>query len=370
MIHVVIGTKAQLIKMAPVMLALDAQGLPYRFISTGQHRDTTRELLQNFGLRQPDHTIYTGTDIASIPAMLLWSVRILWLTLRRRREIFDGDREGIVLVHGDTFSTLLGAFMARIAGLRVGHVESGLRSFHLFHPFPEELTRLLTFRMSQWYFCPGSWALGNLRRYSGKKIDTGDNTLTDALRIALARADSVTVDLPPRPFVVASVHRFENIHSRKTLGRIANIIQRIALEYRVLFILHNPTAKNLRRFGLYNRLAASPNIELRERYDYFRFIKLLSQAEFVVSDGGSNQEECYHLGKPILLLRMATERREGLGANCVLSRYEIPVIDEFVGNYREYDRAPTITEKSPSECIAEACRPFAGQIPPGTELHK
>jgi len=101
MIYVVLGTKAQLIKMAPVMQALRAAGLPYRFISTGQHRETMDDLLANFGLPGPDYRLYEGRDITSVPAMAVWALRILWRTLKRRREIFGGDARGIVLVHGD-----------------------------------------------------------------------------------------------------------------------------------------------------------------------------------------------------------------------------------------------------------------------------
>ena len=145
MIHIVLGTKAQLIKMVPIMVRLTEQNVPYNFISTGQHRATMKEMLGEFGLKQPDVVLYDGPDIVSLPKMLLWMLRILWRCVFSRRRIFGEQPTGMVLVHGDTFSTLLGALMGRLAGLRVGHVESGLRSFNLLHPFPEELTRVLTF---------------------------------------------------------------------------------------------------------------------------------------------------------------------------------------------------------------------------------
>ena len=94
------------------------------------------------------------------------------------------DREGIVLVHGDTASTLIGAILGKTAGLKVGHIESGLRSRRLLHPFPEEIIRLMTFLLSDLYFCADDWAVGNLRRLRGIKINTGGNTLLDAVRIA------------------------------------------------------------------------------------------------------------------------------------------------------------------------------------------
>ncbi|MDR2875870.1 MAG: UDP-N-acetylglucosamine 2-epimerase [Methylobacillus sp.] len=359
MIHIVIGTKAQLIKMAPVMRMLRDGGLPYRFISTGQHRDTMEDILANFRLPKPDYVLYQGSDITSIPKMAIWGIRILWKTLWRRREIFGNDRQGIVLVHGDTFSTLLGALMAKIGRLKVGHVESGLRSHNLLHPFPEEITRLLTFWLADYYFCPGDWAVKNVQKYAGHKINTGANTLADALHMAQSTIDSLDVDFPSEPYAIATLHRFENIYSRQALQRIVDIVCNIADTKKILFILHQPTQKKLHHFDLYQVLEQHPNIELRERYDYFRFIKLLSQAEFVISDGGSNQEECYYLGKPILLLRQATERQEGLGENCVLSHYDTNIIADFVKNYSTHQREQVHFITTPSEIIANTCKPFS-----------
>lgn len=359
MIHIIIGTKAQLIKMAPIMRALMDHGIAYRYISTGQHRETMDDILANFGLPGPDLHLYEGKDITSIPAMAHWSTRILWQTLRKRHEIFGGDTKGIVLVHGDTFSTLLGALMGRLAGLKVGHVESGLRSFNLFHPFPEEITRLLTFRLSHVLFCPGAWAVRNVNNQAATKVDTGGNTLADALQHALGNAKISGVDIPQHPFAIVTLHRFENIFSSSALSRLVAIVERIAKHEHLLFILHKPTEKKLREFSLYERLAAIPNVELRPRYDYFRFIKLLSAADFVVSDGGSNQEECHYLGKPVLLLRQATERQEGIGENCLLSTYNPETIDHFVTNWRAYSREPRFPEYSPSAVIAYQCRNFA-----------
>lgn len=355
MIHIVIGTKAQLIKMAPVMLALRSAGVPYRFISTGQHRDTMEDILTNFSLPAADVRLYAGKDITSIPAMALWSVRLLWRSAWHRQEIFGDATTGLVLVHGDTFSTLLGAVMGRIAGQKVGHVEAGLRSFNWRHPFPEELTRLLTFRLADYLFCPGPWAVGNLARHRGEKIDTEANTLIDALQLALASAQSSKLETPAQPFGVVSLHRFENIYSRTALERVLTLVEHIAQRHRLVFILHKPTTEKLRQFGLMERLEAHSQIELKARTDYFAFIRLLSAATFAVSDGGSNQEECYYLGKPLILLREATERQEGLGENCLLSRYDPRAVDRFLDNIEAYQRPLRRLPTSPSQVIADYC---------------
>ena len=358
MIHLVIGTKAQLIKMAPVMRALRDAGMSYRYISTGQHRDTMEDILENFGLEGPDITLYSGPDITSIPKMLAWTLRILWRTFIDRKQIFANDRNGIVLVHGDTFSTLLGALMGKVARLKVGHVESGLRSRNLFHPFPEEITRLLTFALTDYYFCPGDWAIRNLHNYKGSKIDLGANTLLDALNLAKSNIAKIEVDIPAEPYVIATLHRFENVFSKPALERLVKIVCQIADRKKVVFILHNPTHNKLKEFGLYDILSRHPRIELRPRYDYFHFIRLITTADFVISDGGSNQEECYYLGKPILLLRQATEREEGLGENCVLSQFDPAKIEDFATYFQRHERPPLQPQLSPSHRIVIACRPF------------
>jgi UDP-N-acetylglucosamine 2-epimerase (non-hydrolysing) len=360
MIHVIIGTKAQLIKMAPILKILKERSIDYNYITTGQHRETIDDILSNFEIKDPDYSLYEGKDITSVPQMFFWVIRNILHTLKKRKEIFKNDRNGIVLVHGDTLSTLLGAIMGKIARLKVAHIESGLRSFNLLHPFPEELTRILTFRLADYMFCPGDWAVGNLDKYHGKKINTEYNTLLDALQIALPVISHINdIAIPGKPFGIVTLHRFENIRNRAAMQRIIGLVEEISKKKQLLFILHKPTEIKLRKFGFYNRLENNPNIELRGRYDYFRFIKLIIEAELIVSDGGSNQEECYYLGKPVILLRMATERNEGLGKNCILSKYDSTVVNDFVDNIDKHTFHALQPAHSPSAIIVDHCARFA-----------
>ena len=358
MIHIVLGTKAQLVKMAPIMSRLKERGVPYNFIFTGQHRATTREMLFEFELKEPDVVLYDGDDVVSIAQMISWATRVLGKSIAHRRRIFQGDHEGIVLVHGDTFSTVLGGLMGRIAGLRVGHVESGLRSYNLFHPFPEELIRLITFRLSHVLFCPGSWAVDNVKHLRCEIIDTRANTLSDTLHMALRfsrRSDHV----PEEPFGLVSLHRYENIFKRETFGLIMGHLQSIAEKRRLLFILHPPTQKQIRLFDFERELQANEWIELRPRYTYFDFVALLEKAEFVVTDGGSIQEESSYLGIPCLLMRKTTERQEGIGDNAVLSNYDANVVDDFVSDPGRYRRPTAFEEVSPSDIIIDSIERYA-----------
>jgi UDP-N-acetylglucosamine 2-epimerase (non-hydrolysing) len=358
MIHVILGTKAQLVKMAPVMARLAERGVPYNFIFTGQHLATTLEMLQEFGLAEPNVRLHEGGDVVSLPQTARWLGGALWRSLRRRHEIFQGDRRGIVLVHGDTLSTLLGAVMGRLAGHRVAHVEAGLRSFDLLHPFPEELTRLAVFRLSHVLFCPGPWAARNVARLRCERIDTGANTLVDTLQLAMQRAGDSrqggdSHHVPEEPFGLVSLHRYENVFRRERFERILGLLERAAGTRRLLFILHPPTARQLRRYGLEARLQSNERIEIRPRYTYFAFVALLRRAAFVITDGGSIQEESSYLGLPCLLMRRATERVEGIGDNVVLCDYDASVVDDFVREPDRYRHEPALGGHSPSDVIVD-----------------
>ena len=357
MIHIFIGTKAQLIKMAPVMRVLQDRGHDYNFIYSGQHRDTVDDILANFAIsKKPDVTLYHGRDITGIVQMGQWALGIIrkYSSAEHAAELFRNDKNGIVLNHGDTFSTLLGSWLAKRHGLKSAHVESGLRSHNIFHPFPEELTRLATFRLSDYFFAPGDWALANLAGHAGVKINTGHNTLSDALRHTAQQ----TVATRTAGYGLVSVHRFENIFFRKRLALIVDMLLASDPARPKLFILHKPTEKKLKEYGLYQRLAECGHIELHPRYDYFRFISLLRGCDYLITDGGSNQEECSYLGIPCLLIRKATERQEGLGQNTVLSGYDEKTVRAFMANPGQYRREPLQLTQSPSALIIDSLKNF------------
>ncbi|QQS58703.1 UDP-N-acetylglucosamine 2-epimerase [Candidatus Peregrinibacteria bacterium] len=353
-IFILLGTRAQLIKMAPVMVELQQRNAPYQFLFTGQHQETIEDIIQNFGIKMPDKNIGGDEEIIGVFQMLLWLIRVYKNTIRKKEEFFGKTSpKDILVVHGDTISTLLGAYIGKKIGLRVAHVESGLRSFRLFHPFPEEIVRLLTFRLSNIFFCPGQWALQNLKKYRGKRKNTGHNTLLDAVRLVKNPTKSEDI-IPNTKFILCSIHRFENIFHRKRFQRILEHIILLAHTFPVLFVLHPTTKNQLHKYpDLLEMLIQEKNISLRPRYDFFTFISLLKKCEFLVTDGGSNQEECFYLGKPCLLMRKKTERQEGLSENAILSEYEQKKIEYFLRNYSSFVRNPIPETISPSQKIVD-----------------
>ena len=248
--------------------------------------------------------------------------------------------------------------MAKRAGLKVAHIESGLRSFNIFHPFPEEIIRIICMRLSAYLFAPSDGAVENIKkmRVRGEDFNTGGNTGIDALNLApesgALKGTGMENLALSKPYVLVSIHRFENLYSKRRLRFILDTVERISAEFQVLFVMHGPTEKRLKKF---RRKWGKSNSSIRflPLQDFFTFSGLIKGAEFVVTDGGSVQEECSYLGKPCLIMRKRTEREDGLGANAVMSMFDIAVCIEFIENYERYKRGSIATKESPSMLIVD-----------------
>ena len=353
MILVVFGTTGELIKLAPVLLRLDGRGHPYLLATTGQQVQQIPAFLEQFGLRQPDTWLArgrTGRDLrvnADIPGWLA-NVTRSWLRERQhvRRKLKDGPGRSLVLVHGDTMTTVLGSMIGRSLRATVAHIEGGLRSYDVRHPFPEELNRKLASALSRIHYAPGAWAASNLRR--GDVVDTGSNTIRDSLE--LVSDEPPSVPLPDPPFGIVSLHRFELLNSRRLLTETIEVLANAARQTPLLFIDHSVTSAALDRFGLARHFDTSRFVRI-PRLRFFDFVRVERRSAFVVTDSGGSQEECYYLDLPCLVHRVKTERREGLGENAVLSGMSADVLRDFLDEPTRYRRASTLSPTSPSDVI-------------------
>ena len=212
--------------------------------------------------------------------------------------------------------------------------------------------------MSSIFYCNGENSISNVNRLRPKAhtVDTGENTLLDSVRIAISKEKKSDYSEIP-PYCVASIHRFENITNKNRFLFIVENIIKISRTTQVYFVLHSATKRQLIKLGFYNRLLKEPGIHLTPRMGYFDFIRLIGSGKFLISDGGSNQEECSYLDIPCLLMRQKTERSEGLGRNVYLSNYDQRAIDTFVERYTlNSHTASASLEKfsvSPSKIIAQ-----------------
>jgi UDP-N-acetylglucosamine 2-epimerase (non-hydrolysing) len=352
-ILVVFGTTGELIKVAPVLLRLEEREHSYLLATTGQQVQQIPSFLDQFGLRQPDVWLAKGArgrDLrvnSDIPGWLAQVTRA-WMRERRRvgRTLRGGPGRPLVLVHGDTMTTVLGSMIGRSLRAIVAHIEGGLRSYDLRHPFPEELNRKVATALSRIHYAPGSWAASNLRR--GEIVDTGSNTIRDSL--ALVSDDPASIDVPDGPFGIVSVHRFELLNNRKLLTETIELLAEAARTSPLLFIDHPVTIAALERFGLTRHFDGT---EFRRipRLRFFDFVRVERRSAFVVTDSGGSQEECYYLDLPCLVHRLKTERPEGLGENAVLSGMSSDVLQDFLADPGRFRRTSPLPPASPSDVI-------------------
>lgn len=316
----VIGTRAQLIKVAPVIVACEQRGLPVRLLMTGQHKETMQDLVEEFGIVSPQEVAVVAAERSTVFSLLAWVPRALHGLVKKLRPLTDGGAASRVIVHGDTMSAVLGAIAARRCGISVVHLESGLTSHRLFDPFPEEMARRIVFRLTDLALCPSPESAEHMRRsgYRCKVVDTGENTIVDSVMIATRSTPTLSVDVDAPPYLVASLHRFQNIFDRKRLQFLVSLLGEVSQRFRIHFVLHPATRKRLEAQGLLAELARYPNINLSPRLGYAEFLRLAAGAACVLTDGGSNQEELAVLGVPTIVMRQATERLDGLGSNALM----------------------------------------------------
>lgn len=335
-----------------MLRVLDERGVRYRAIDSGQHAELLEDLRVELGLRPPDLRFGGDHDVNTVPEALRWSLALGARALRRerlRRDVF-GEGAWLCLVHGDTPSTLLSTLLARRAGLEVAHLEAGLRSRSILHPFPEEMIRVAVMRAAGLLFAPNDEAVANLAamRVRGRVVRVPGNTSIDALRASLQD--------PPPPCsgpVIVTMHRVENLHRRACVEGFLALALRINAQSRVRFVVHGPTAAVLARQGRAEDLAAA-GIELVPLAPHRDFVRQLAAAPLVVTDGGSIQEECALLGVPTLLWRRRTERSDGLGANVVLTRYDRVLVEEVLADPERWRRPPAWQDlPSPAEAIVD-----------------
>jgi UDP-N-acetylglucosamine 2-epimerase (non-hydrolysing) len=314
MIAFIIGTKAELIKCMPIMKELEKRKIDYYFIHTGQH--SIIDLVRDFGIKEPDIILYQPPKFSS-RFMVKTHKAIFWgLTLVTKiRKVINQIKPSFVLYHGDTLSTACAAIASsNFLGNKQwknAHLEAGLRSFNIFEPFPEEISRKIADRFSDILFAPSDLSVENLKKenLNSEIIKTG-NTVVDSVFISLKLAKKKKLKKPKeKKYVVVNIHRHENIKSKERMRKIVEIIKSVTLP--IYWPIHDNTKKQLKKFGLLEELQKS-NINFMPLISYIEFLWLMKNSTYLITDGGSIQEESLVVRKPCIILRMRTERREGL----------------------------------------------------------
>lgn len=353
-IYFVIGTVAEFLKVMPVMQELSRRQQPFKIIASGQNALDENELIAMAGVGRLD-IVLSDHPIAKSPiSLFLWFFRTLIKGLfRLRREFRGAGADTILVVHGDTVTTVMGALIGKYFGLRVAHIEAGYRSFNFLQPFPEELDRYLTSFMADIHFCPYQGTVDNLRNRKGLKVNTQFNTNIDSLLFALSQSPEQPLPmLNGVPYFVFIMHRQENLLNKTLVRDIVSGVLKEAAKIKCVFVMHSLTRSVLKDLGLLDSVEQNCNVIVAPRLPYFKFIALLNHSEFLLTDGGGNQQETYYMGKPCLILRNVTEGIEGVGHNVVISGNKSGIITDFMNGYEKYRKPMIHPDVSPSSIIA------------------
>jgi UDP-GlcNAc3NAcA epimerase len=300
----IVGARPQFVKLAPLSRAL-RRHVREVLVHTGQHydREMSDAFFSQLRLPAPDRHLGVGSGPHG---------RMTGRMLAAIERVLVEERPGLVIVIGDTNSTLAGALAAAKLGLRVAHVEAGLRSFD--PRMPEEVNRRLTDHVSHLLFCPTSASVRNLAREGiTRGVHRVGDVMADAVRLFLPRARRRprTIDAAPRAYYLATLHRQENVDDP---DRLAAAMEGLAaLSHPVFLPLHPRSARRLRAASLRPKGA----VRLLGPQPYLEMLRLQSEARAVLTDSGGMQKEAYLLGTPCITLRDTTEWVETLrgGAN-------------------------------------------------------
>lgn len=358
MIYFFIGTIAEFIKVFPVLRKLEDENIEYKILSSNQN-DLSKSELRNYLKKFSPINVSISPKKQNIKSLVVWFIKSIFISLTRMKSfVKKGD---VVVVHGDTLSSVLGAFVSRILGLKVVHLEAGLRSFNLLRPFPEEICRRLSSFLSDAALCPNEWAMNNLKSNKIVKINTRQNTLYESCKFALSvnPDPEIMKKVPKKPYFIFITHRQENIYNRTLLTKLIKTAIDLSREMNCVFVLHSSTKEVLKKLHLLEKLETSKGIYIFERIPYITFTHILNGAEYIITDGGSNQEESFYLGKPCLILRRETERIEGIGRNVVISRLDLSIIYDFVKNYKSYATDSIQEDILPSSIVIDFLNKFA-----------
>jgi len=308
-VMVVVGTRPEIIKMAPVIRALQKNRIPLTFVHCGQHYDynMSQQFIEELNLPSPDYgykvkAYSQGAQTARIIAQM--------------EKLLKKTSPSLVLVEGDTNGVLATALAAVKLGILVGHVEAGLRSFDL--RMPEEHNRRLTDHVSTYLFAPTPTAENNLKKEAvwGKIYVTG-NTVIDAVLQHLPLAEQKSKILEKvgfSKFALVTAHRAENVDDIVVLKNFLEAFDEAPIP--VVYPMHPRTKKRLRQNRIYSKIKKSKNIQILPPVGYLDFLVLMKKCELIVTDSGGIQEEATApcIRKPVLVTRLSTERPEAVEA--------------------------------------------------------
>lgn len=346
----VVGARPNFMKVAPVVRALATRsGVQQTIVHTGQHYDANMSdiFFRELGIPEPDVNLQVGSGSHAQQTAGIIS-RFEAVALEKKPDT--------VLVYGDVNSTVAAALVCAKLGIRVGHVEAGLRSFD--RTMPEEINRLLTDQLADLLFTPSVDGNENLAKEGipADKVHLVGNVMIDTLVRLLPRAKEQMPQGIPESFVLVTLHRPGNVDDPPFMREVLHELDDISARIPVLFPIHPRTRQRLLDFGLSAKDNA--NLRLTEPLSYLQFLALQTRAAVVITDSGGIQEETTYLGVPCLTVRENTERpiTESVGTNILVGRDMGLLRRELrnvVAGQRKHGRIPPLWEGHAAERIAD-----------------
>lgn len=344
----VFGTRPEAIKMAPLVLELEKRPeLESVVCVTAQHREMLDSVLEEFHIK-PKYDLnimQSGQSLSDITSRVLHGMA----------PVYEEEKPGLVLVHGDTTTTFAASLAAFYAHIPVGHVEAGLRTFDRWSPWPEEMNRRMTGQLASLHFAPTKRNAENLRRegVEGSIWITG-NTVIDALRYTasgegFSRPELSEIDYVNYRVITLTCHRRENYGG--PMRNIFEAVRNTALRFPDVIFVYPVHLSPVVRQAAGELLSGVPNIKLIEPLDAVDMHRLMAKSYMVMTDSGGLQEEAPALGKPVLVLRRETERPEAVEAGTVV----------LAGTERERIEllaAKLLTDRAEYDRMAHAVNPY------------
>jgi len=314
-ILLIFGTRPEAIKLAPVIFELKKSEVLEPIVCiTGQHKEMLNQVMDFFELK-PDYKIEAMTKDQTL-------FNLTSILLTEIKHVIEKVRPDLVMVQGDTTSSMVGAICSFYSQVKVAHVEAGLRSHNKYSPFPEEMNRKITGQIADIHLAPTKAACENLEKEGilQNNIHLVGNTVVDALLYGMEKVKSLTWEgMLPQVKLSNDANRIILVtgHRRESFGEpFKNICKALATiaeteSVEIIYPVHlNPNVKNI----VYDMLKGFKNIHLIEPLDYARLIYLMNKSYLVLTDSGGIQEEAPTLKKPVLIMRDVTERMEGVEA--------------------------------------------------------
>lgn len=309
-IAIILGTRPEIIKMAPIIKELENRNADYFILHTGQHYsyEMDRKFFEDLELREPHHNLNIGGNEYR---------KQVGQMIREIMRVLNETRPDVILVQGDTNTVLAGAQAANKLGIKIGHHEAGLRSHNL--TMLEETNRIITDHVSDYLFCPTEDARNNLieEGISADKIFLTGNTVVDSLLQNIELADKKVnifekLNIERKNYIVVTAHRAENVDIEERLKGILDGLGLVAENFSlpIIYPIHPRTLNNIKKFGL----EIPPSVRMIEPLGYLEFLQLEANAKLIITDSGGVQEEACILKVPCVTVRDETERPEMIKA--------------------------------------------------------